>query len=72
MYINNSTFFCHFCLKKNSTQKTCLFLKEEEIIAYGSKTLSRFQMRYCTIYGEPLAVVTYIRDPFYCKQNILI
>lgn len=32
------------------------------IIAYGSKTLSRSQMGYCTTYRELLAVVTFVKQ----------
>ena len=35
---------------------------EERVIAYGSKTLSKSQRRYCTTYRELLAVVTFIKD----------
>ena len=35
---------------------------EERVIAYGSKTLSRFQIKYCTTYHELLAVVTFVKQ----------
>ena len=35
---------------------------EEKVIAYGSKTLSRSQMRYCTTYRELLAVVVFVKQ----------
>ena len=35
---------------------------EERVIAYGSKTLSKSQRRYCTTYRELLAVVTFVKE----------
>ena len=35
---------------------------QEKVIAYGSKTLSRSQMGYCTTYRELLAVVTFVKQ----------
>ena len=35
---------------------------KEVVIAYGSKTLSRSQMGYCTTYRELLAVVTFVKQ----------
>jgi hypothetical protein len=35
---------------------------KEAVIAYGSKTLSRSQMGYCTTYQELLAVVTFVKQ----------
>lgn len=35
---------------------------EERVIAYGSKTLSRSQSKYCTTYRELLAVVTFVKQ----------
>lgn len=35
---------------------------EERVIAYGSKTLSRSQIKYCTTYRELLAVVTFVKQ----------
>lgn len=35
---------------------------EEKVIAYGSKTLSKSQMRYCTTFRELLAVVVFVKQ----------
>ena len=35
---------------------------EKRVIAYGSKTLSKSQRRYCTTYRELLAVVTIVKE----------
>ncbi|CAG2233136.1 unnamed protein product [Mytilus edulis] len=35
---------------------------EERVIAYGSKTLSRSQIKYCTTYRELLAVVVFVKQ----------
>ena len=35
---------------------------EEKVIAYGSKTLSKSQSKYCTTYRELLAVVIFIKQ----------
>lgn len=35
---------------------------EERVIAYGSKTLSKTQRRYCTTYRDLLAVVVFVKQ----------
>ena len=35
---------------------------QEKVIAYASKTLNKYQRRYCTTYRELLAVVTFIKQ----------
>ena len=35
---------------------------EERVLAYGSKTLSKSQRRYCTTYRELLAVITFVKE----------
>ena len=35
---------------------------EERVLAYGSKTLSKSQRRYCTTYRELLTVVTFVKE----------
>ena len=35
---------------------------EERVLAYGSKSLSKSQRRYCTTYRELLAVITFVKE----------